>query len=135
LLKYKKEGETMANVKNLIPYTSEQSREEASKNGRKGGEASGKARRAKKNLREALQALLDTTILDEKTGIEMTGTEAVAVKLFQRFLQDGDLKAFELIRDTSGQKPVEKVVQIDIDPDIIAEVEKLVTENDEGTGD
>lgn len=125
----------MANVKNLIPYTSEQSREEASKNGRKGGEASGKARRAKKSLREALQALLDTTILDEKTGIEMTGTEAVAVKLFQRFLQDGDLKAFELIRDTSGQKPVEKVVQMDIDPDIIAEVERLVTENDEGTGD
>ncbi len=125
----------MANEKNLKPFTSEQSREEAAKNGKKGGKASGEARRAKKDLREALQALLDAPIIDKKTGMKMTGTEAVAAKLFQRFLRDGDLKAFELIRDTSGQKPVEKIVQVDIDPDIIAEVERLVTEDDKETSD
>lgn len=125
----------MANEKNLRPFTSDQSREEAAKNGSKGGKASGRSKRAKKDLREALQALLDAPIVDKKTGIKMTGTEAVAAKLFQRFLKDGDLKAFELIRDTSGQKPVDKIVQFDMDPDIIAEVERLVTEDDEGTSD
>lgn len=35
---------------NLIPFTTEQSREEAKKNRRKGGIASGEARRAKKAL-------------------------------------------------------------------------------------
>lgn len=107
----------------------------AVENGRKGGRASGEARRSKKDLREALQALLDAPIVDKKTGMKMTGTEAVAAKLFQRFLKDGDLKAFELIRDTAGQKPVDKIVQFDMDPDIIAEVERLVTEDDEGTSD
>lgn len=99
----------------------------AVENGRKGGKASGRSKRAKKDLREALQALLDTPIVDKKTGIKMTGTEAVAAKLFQRFLKDGDLKAFELIRDTAGQKPVEKVVHAEIAPDVLAEVEAMVT--------
>ena len=35
---------------NLTPFTSAQNREEAAKNGRKGGIASGEARRAKKSL-------------------------------------------------------------------------------------
>ena len=39
----------MANGKNLKPFDKTQSREEAKKNGKKGGIASGKARLAKKN--------------------------------------------------------------------------------------
>ena len=113
----------MANVQNLKPCEHKFTQEEA----KKGGKASGEARRAKKDLREALQALLDAPIVDKKTGIKMTGTEAVAAKLFQRFLKDGDLKAFELIRDTAGQKPVEKVVHAEIDPDVLAEVAAMVT--------
>lgn len=41
-------------------FTSDQSREEAAKNGRKGGIASGKARRAKKSMRELAQAMMDS---------------------------------------------------------------------------
>ena len=47
-------GEEMANEKNLNPFTSDQSREEAKKNGRKGGIASGKAKRKKKTLQKAM---------------------------------------------------------------------------------
>lgn len=66
----------MANEKNLIPFTSEQSREEAKKNGRKGGYASGEARRRKADLRKMAQTLLDGTFTD-KNGNEFTGEELV----------------------------------------------------------
>ena len=48
----------MANVQNLTPFTSEQSHEEAVKNGAKGGKASGEARRRKKSMREAMETML-----------------------------------------------------------------------------
>lgn len=48
----------MANNKNLKPFTSEQSREEAAKNGKKGGIASGKARAQKKAFKALLDELL-----------------------------------------------------------------------------
>ena len=38
----------MANEQNLIPFTSNQSREEAKKNGAKGGKKSGEVRRKRK---------------------------------------------------------------------------------------
>ena len=50
----------MANVENLTPFTSEQSREEAVKNGQKGGIASGESRRNKKAMREILAEILDS---------------------------------------------------------------------------
>ena len=48
----------MANEKNLIPFTSDQSHDEAVKNGKKGGVASGAARRRRKTMRQTLNALL-----------------------------------------------------------------------------
>lgn len=49
----------MANEQNLTPFTSDQSREEAARNGQKGGIASGKARRERKTLAEVLRAELE----------------------------------------------------------------------------
>lgn len=80
---------------------------EAVENGRKGGIASGEARKAKKTLREAMQILMEAD-LTGKDGKTMTGTEAMAAKAFQAALK-GDWKAWELVRDTAGQKPVDKV--------------------------
>ena len=54
----------MANEQNLTPFTSEQSREEAVENGRKGGIASGQARREKKTIQKILADLLDSEIKD-----------------------------------------------------------------------
>ena len=110
----------MANEQNLRVPTSSEARE----NGKKGGIASGEARRAKKSLREAMQILMDTD-LTGKDGKTMTGTEAMAAKAFQAALK-GDWKAWELVRDTAGQKPVDRVMVADVEPSVIAEVEEMV---------
>ena len=92
----------MANEQNLRPFTSDQDREEAKKNGKKGGIASGKARRERKKFKEELILALET-MKDGKTLQEL-GVEAVMKKFI-----DGDLQAFNIIRDTIGEKPVEKL--------------------------
>ena len=71
---------------------------EARKLGTKGGIASGIARRAKRDLREHMQALLD----GDRNGI--TGTEALALSLFEKALS-GDVRAFEAVLALTGQTP------------------------------
>lgn len=115
----------MANEQNLKVPTSSEARE----NGKKGGIASGESRRNKKLLRECLEILLEKEITD-KSGKTMTGAEAMAVKVFQQALK-GDLKAFEVVRDTAGQKPVEKVVVSEVDVDVMKEVERMVNGDEE----
>ena len=117
----------MPNEKNLIP-NSERSPREVRENGKKGGIASGEARRAKKSLREAMQILMEAD-LTGKDGKTMTGTEAMAAKAFQAALK-GDWKAWELVRDTAGQKPVERVMVADVELSVIAEVEAMVKGGD-----
>lgn len=125
----------MANEQNLVPFTSEQNREEAKKNGRKGGIASGEARRNKKMLRDCIDYLLereDRAVLNED-GIPMSGAEQLAYNLFVKALGEPDTakaaKAFEVLRDTAGQKPVEKVVVSEIDTDVINEIERMINDD------
>lgn len=123
----------MANNENLRPFTSEQSHEEAVKNGRKGGIASGEAKRNRKMLRDCIDYLLerqDAMILDAE-GNPMSGAEQLAYNLFVKALAETDTakaaKAFEVLRDTAGQKPVDKVMIADVEPSVIEEVEAMVT--------
>lgn len=118
----------MANEQNLIP-NNQRSPNEVRENGRKGGIASGEARRNKKLLRDCIEILLEKEIDDGKGGTK-TGAEALAVKLFKEAMK-GNVKAFEVLRDTAGQKPVEKVMVADVDPAVIAEVEAMVYEEKE----
>lgn len=60
---------------NLIPF-SERTEEEARENGRKGGKASGVARRRKADLRRMAQDILDGTYTD-KNGKPFTGAELI----------------------------------------------------------
>jgi chorismate synthase len=121
----------MANEQNLVPFTSEQSREEAVKNGQKGGIASGQSRRARKTLRAELEILLSAQTIDKETGkkTESTVQEAVTVALVKQALK-GNTKAFEIIRDTIGEKPVERVTLAEIDQATVNLVEKMVTSHD-----
>lgn len=120
------------NPQNLKP-NSERTAEEIQELTRKAGIASGKARREKKNLRLALEALLEKKTTDPETGKRMTGADLITAKLFEQAAQ-GNVKAFETLRDTVGQAPVQKVMLAEVDADIIAEVESAVygeeTEND-----
>jgi len=110
----------MANEKNLIPGAHSLTVEEASK----GGKASGRARAEKRDLRKALELLLEQTYTDKK-GVVRTGTQAITEKLFSEVMK-GNVRAFEVLRDTVGQKPVEKVMLAEVEQSVIDEVEQAV---------
>lgn len=104
----------MANEQNLIPFN-ERTESEQRAIATAGGKASGKARRNKKLLRDCIDYLLereDKTVLDTE-GNPMSGAEQLAYNLFVKALGEPDTakaaRAFEVLRDTAGQKPVEKV--------------------------
>lgn len=105
---------------------SERTPEERSEIAKKGQAASAAKRRENASLRKALQAWLqaDSGVKD-KNGEPLSGTQlmvAVAVKEMSR----GNPKFWEIIRDTSGQKPVEQIMVAEVDPAVIDEVEKAV---------
>lgn len=111
----------MANEQNLLKpedLTPSQRRANASK----AGKASGEARRKKKLLRECLEIILEKE-MKGKNGETITGAEALTTKLFAEAMK-GNVKAFEVIRDTAGQKPVEKV-QMKTDINIAESEERL----------
>ena len=84
-----------ANEKNLKPV---RSTSEARKKGKAGGIKSGKVRAERKTLKEELLLLLSQGNTQEK----------ISLALIQKAL-NGDTKAYEVIRDTCGEKPVDKV--------------------------
>lgn len=65
---------------------------------KQGGIASGESRRRRKTLKEELLTLLAQNNTQEK----------ISLALLQQAL-DGNIQAFNTIRDTIGEKPVDKV--------------------------
>ena len=87
------------------------SSEEARKNGRKGGVASGESRRKNKLLRDTLLALLDSKVPVKRPNgkkEDVETREAISLALIRAAL-DGDVKAFVTIRDTIGELPTQNV--------------------------
>lgn len=111
------------NPQNLIPQ-SKKSPEERSKIAKMGGIASGEAKRRKKTFREAMEAILETEVLDEN-GNKIDLLTAISAKQIEK-ANKGDTKAFEVIRDTIGQKPVERVEITEWDTKIAGEIEAYV---------
>ena len=118
---------------NLIPQ-SERTKEEQRKVARKGGIASGKARREKKAMKDTLETLLSMPLKDDKAvdveniksiaalkGKNITVQEAIMLAQIQKAMK-GDTKAAEYIRDTSGQKP-ENNVNLDMTMPVILQGE------------
>lgn len=98
----------MANESNLKPV---RTKSEARRRGKKGGIASGKARKERKALREELLLLLSKDDTQEK----------VSLALIKQAL-NGNTKAFEVIRDTIGEKPIDKI-DADLDFNIRVELD------------
>ena len=109
----------MAGKENLRPVSS---KDEARERGRKGGLASGEARRKRKTLKEELLLMLS----------EGETQQSVTLALIEKAMS-GDTKAFEIIRDTIGEKPVDKVMIADVEPSVIAEVEAIVNGQETGS--
>jgi hypothetical protein len=92
----------MANEQNLIrneDLTPEERRKRASKAGKKSVEA----RRKRKALKEELELLMQTKASNGKTYQEIMSTALVKQAI------DGNTKAYEIIRDTLGEKPRDDV--------------------------
>lgn len=92
----------------------------------KGGANSQKTRKRRKMLKEQLEILLSMPLNDEEIkeqikdlGIisddEMNNQMAIVIALYEKAL-NGDTKAFEIIRDTVGEKPKDEVEYKDITP-------------------
>ena len=99
-----KRGEKMPNKRpQNAEHTQFRSGAEAVGNGRKGGIASGEARRKRKTLKEELLLMLSDGDIQEKISLALIN-EAIKGN------NSGSVtKAFEVIRDTIGERPVEKV--------------------------
>lgn len=91
-------------IENLKPVT-KRSKEEAREISKKGGIRSGEVRRERKKLKEELLLLLS----------EGDNNRRMSIAIFERAL-NGDTKAFEVIRDTIGEKPKEEIEVKDVTP-------------------
>lgn len=93
----------------LIP-TNKRTKEEAKELGRKGGVASGKSRRRKRQFRDELEMLLPLTdkgkdgqpIINPLTGRKQTVQQSITMQLLLK-ARKGDVKAAKLILDTLGE--------------------------------
>ena len=89
---------------NLKPFTSEQSRELAKINGKKGGLIAGENKRKRKLLKDTINEFLEA--VNPNTG------NTFQIDLVNSMLQkalEGDVSAFNTVRDTAGQKPKEEI--------------------------
>jgi len=112
---------------NLIPQ-SERTKEEQRKIARKGGIASGKARRRKKLIKEQLGLLLSLPLKDEnaKKKLKQLGIDAdnldnqmaMIISIWNKALK-GDVQAFNSIRDTVGEKPKDVIENINNEQRIV----------------
>lgn len=127
----------MANEQNLIPFTSNQSREEAKKNGSKGGKKSGEVRRQRKAMKEQMEMLLTLPVKNQEQhgfiaslGInekEIDNQMALIVAMYAKALK-GDVQAFNAIREvTQDDKIVSQEDRVQIINDLPSEEDE---END-----
>lgn len=95
---------------NLVPFTSDQSREKAAMNGRAGGIASGEAKRRKKTVAEYLRKWADGEVSEknkkalEALGLseEATNRTLLVVPLIQK-ASKGDVKALQMVLELLGE--------------------------------
>ena len=105
----------MANEQNLIPFTSNQSREEAKRNGAKGGQKSGEVRRQRKAMKEQFEMLLTLPFKQveqlefiKELGLnedEIDNQMALVVAMYGKALK-GDVQAFNTIREVTQDSQV-----------------------------
>lgn len=94
----------MANEQNLKPQAHKLTVEEQSR----GGKKSAKNRQERKTFREGLLLLLNEPIIKDGKPSGKITQDAIIAGLVKRAIS-GDTRAFEMIRDTIGEKPVQEV--------------------------
>lgn len=93
-------NKTNKGIENLKPISSV---EEAREKGRKGGLASVESFRKRKKLKEELSLMLEVVMSNGKT-VQENWVSALSKKLLE-----GDIQTSIFVRDTIGEKPMDKV--------------------------
>ena len=101
---------------------------------REAGKLSGAARREKGDLRKLCQIWMEEEVATGKDGEKITGGQMM-VRVAVKEVAKGNSKFWELLRDTAGFKPVDKVMMAEVDPGVIDEVEQMVKEAGDGQSD
>ena len=91
----------MANNENLRTPTSDEAREI----GRKGGIASGEARRERKDMRYFAKIVLDELVKDKKSGAELPTRYAALKSVLKKVLKEGDHNALKTLTQLAGELP------------------------------
>lgn len=91
------------------------------------GKASGAARREKGDLKKLLRLWMETEVDTDKDGNPITGAEMM-LRVAVKEMKKGNYKFWELLRDTAGFKPIDRVAVSQVDQAVIDEVESLVIE-------
>lgn len=86
-------------------FTSDQSRTQAAKNGRKGGIASGEAKRERKDMRYFAKVVLDELVKDKKSGAELPTRYAALKSVLKKVLKEGDHNALKTLAQLAGELP------------------------------
>lgn len=94
---------------------------------REAGKLSGIARKEKGDLRRLCQLWMEEEVATGKDGEKITGGQMM-VRVAVKEVAKGNSKFWELLRDTAGFKPVDKVMVSEVEPAVIAEVEEMVKE-------
>lgn len=133
------------NTDNLIP-NSERTPEELREMARKGGIASGEARRRKKTMREQFDLLLSLPVKEDgkigrkikevadDLGIpveELDNQMAMCLNMFSASMGKNPVKAFENIQATLGEKPVERIEISDNTDETIKKVDEYLCKKKE----
>jgi hypothetical protein len=111
----------MANEQNLtMAGKAIDSKEKAQRLGALGGKASGESKRRKKAFKELAQIMMDCkpvdSLAEELKQIfpdldieDITNRVLMLRKQMDKAVFEGDSKAFEILRDTAGEKPSDKL--------------------------
>lgn len=85
------------------------------------------AKKERGDLRKLCQLWMEEEVATGKDGEKITGGQMM-VRVAVKELAKGNPRFWELMRDTAGFKPVDKVMVSEVEPAVIAEVEEMVKE-------
>jgi len=126
---------------NLIPFN-ERSEDEARELGKKGGIASGKARRKKANLKRTMEELLKMDLPDSKLkqqlvaiGLDPSMEQGLVLSVLLKAIKNGNHQAFETIQKTIQQTttPQDRQEQKARIAKLQAETEKIKKEEEQSS--
>jgi len=85
------------------------------------------SRKERGDLRRLCQLWMEEEVATGKDGEKITGGQMM-VRVAVKEVAKGNSKFWELLRDTAGFKPIDKVMMAEVDPGVIDEVEQMVKE-------